>query len=334
VGLDEAQVATKQSVNPWLLFIHQIPKEPAYLRVKVGRRLGALGAVAVKNSVYVLPNRDACREDFSWLRREILDGGGDAATFEANAIEGFTTSDLERLFREARKQDYERLGEKVTDLEKIVANGTPSSRQSLLADLARLEEQAGEIERMDFFSQHEAVALRERIGGARTQVEQRKGARPPKAAVLDVADYQGRTWVTREGVKVDRIACAWLIRRFIDKHPKFRFVDATRYVPKKGELRFDMPEGEFTHQGDLCSFEVMCLRFGIDAGGIRRVAENIHDLDVKDGRHGHPEVEGIRVMIEGLVATHAVDIARIDAASLLFDALCAAHPTQKGKRGR
>jgi hypothetical protein len=317
-------VGTKRpAASPWLLFIHQIPKDPAYLRVKVGRRLAAVGAVAIKNSVYVLPSTDSCREDFSWLRREIVDGGGEAAVFEASAVEGLTTSDLERLFREARKSDYARLGEKLKGVTKEAA-ATHATRQEALAELARVEEQVSEVERIDFFSQHEATALREQLTKLRAQLEQRKAATvSPKTAPLPIHDYQGRTWVTREGVKVDRVACAWLIRRFVDKQAKFRFVDAAQYTPRKGELRFDMPEGEFTHEGDLCSFEVLCLRFGISNKGVSRIAENVHDLDIKDARYGHPESEGIRVLIRGLVATHANDLARIEAAAPLFDAPCA-----------
>jgi len=321
---------------PWLLFIHQIPKDPAYLRVKIGRRLSAVGAVAIKNSVYALPNTDGCREDFSWLRREIVDGGGEAGLFEASAVEGLVDDDLERMFRDARVVDYQRLSDKLREFEASGHVTTSHARQALLSDISRIEEQLGEIERIDFFSQHEAALLRGRLKALRQGLEQRnspvQGAE--RAGRLPIAEYQGRTWLTREGVKVDRVACAWLIRRFIDKKPKFRFVDQARHVPKKGELRFDMPEGEFTHEGDLCSFEVMCRRFGLASPGLMRIAEIIHDLDIKDGRYGHPETEGVRVLIQGLIAQHSADGARIDSAAALFDALFAADQGKSAKPKR
>ena len=322
-----------KSAARWLLLIHQIPKDPAYLRVKVGRRLAAVGAVALKNSVYLLPNRDACREDFSWVRREIVDGGGEAAVFDASAAEGLSQDDLERMFREARKSDYQELAERVSALENTASSASPSARQAALSEAARIEERLGEVERIDFFSQLEAKATRERILKVRAALEQRVPKAEPPRTLLRRADHEGRTWVTRSGVKVDRVACAWLIRRFIDKKAKFRFVDVAEYSHKASELRFDMPEGEFTHEGDLCSFEVLVKRFGLSESGLARIAEIIHDLDVKDGRYGRPETEGMRVLIQGLIAQHASDVARIEAASTLFEALLVAdQPAPRRKK--
>jgi hypothetical protein len=93
----------------WLLLIHQIPPRPAYLRVKIGRRLQALGAVPVKNSVYLLPRSDDALEDFQWVRREIAAGGGDATVCAAHFVEGLSDESAEALFRAARDADYERL---------------------------------------------------------------------------------------------------------------------------------------------------------------------------------------------------------------------------------
>jgi hypothetical protein len=173
---------------------------------------------------------------------------------------------------------------------------------------------------VDFFHVAAGSELSSQIEQLRHALEQR-GPLPDAALRKDlrIADYQGRTWVTRAGIKVDRMACAWLIRRCIDKKPRFRFVDPAKYLPKKGELRFDMAEAEFTHEGDLCSFEVICQRFGVKAPAIVRLGEVIHDLDIKDGRYGHPEREGVRRMLDGIVAQHARDEARVAAAATLFE---------------
>src|SRR6266498_3380883 len=80
----------------WMLLIHQIPPIPAYLRVKVGRHLHRIGAVAIKNSVYALPRSDETQEDFQWVLREIVKGGGDASLVEARFIEGLSGLDLRR----------------------------------------------------------------------------------------------------------------------------------------------------------------------------------------------------------------------------------------------
>lgn len=325
--------ATKQARHErWLLLIHQIPADPAYLRVKIGRRLARVGALALKNSVYVLPATDPCREDFTWTRRQVVDGGGEAMLFEARAIEGLTTVEIERMFRDLRAKDYANLGAAIATLGATKAR----DREGALGELAKVEEQLREVERIDYFPSGVADELRGELVGLRMRLEQRTGAaaEPAASAALRVADYCGRVWVTRLGVKIDRVACAWLIRRFLDANAKLRFVDAASYVPKRGELRFDMPEAEFTHVGDKCSFEVLCDRFALSEPGLSRVAEIVHDLDIKDGRYLHPETEGVRTMIEGIVAQHERDEARIEAASTLFNALLAAQGTQPPRRKR
>ena len=123
----------KSQPKPWLLFIHQIPKEPAYLRVKVGRRLAAVGALAIKNSVYVLPNTEGCREDFSWIRREIVAGAGDASLFEASASEGLTQAELERQFRQARAEDYHPLATQLEQIEASVHRSNAGNRANVSA---------------------------------------------------------------------------------------------------------------------------------------------------------------------------------------------------------
>src|SRR3954470_24295267 len=93
-------------VHRWLLLIHQLPAKPAYLRVKVWRRLQALGAAAVKNAVYALPPSDQAQEDFEWLLREIVEGGGEAFVCEARLIDGLSDQEVRALFDQARDEDY------------------------------------------------------------------------------------------------------------------------------------------------------------------------------------------------------------------------------------
>jgi len=326
----------RETPGRWLLLIHQLPGEPAYLRVKVGRRLARVGAVALKNSVYLLPVSDACREDFSWIRREIVDEGGDASLFEAATVEGLTSADIEQMFRSARVKEYEDLSRELATWVASAQSNKPPERQAMLAVLARLDEQLSVIERIDFYPADQAGSLRGELARARASLELPTGARAETVTSqrLHAADYQNRIWVTRRGVKVDRVACAWLIRRFIDKTPKLRFVDVATYTRKVQELRFDMPEAEFTHEGDRCSFEVMCRRFALTAPALMRIAEIVHDLDVKDGRYRHPETEGVRAFIEGVTSQHATDDARIDAASTFFDALMRVKPRAAGPKRR
>jgi hypothetical protein len=133
----------------------------------------------------------------------------------------------------------------------------------------------------------------------------------------------GRTWVTRSGIKIDRIGSAWLIQRFIDVKAVFRFVDPSTYQHAEPELRFDMYEGEYTHEGDLCTFEVLLARHDLLAAhpGLQPIAEMIHDIDLKDGRYRRPETTGLARMLDGLCASTPDDQARLQQGGRLFDAL-------------
>jgi hypothetical protein len=133
----------------------------------------------------------------------------------------------------------------------------------------------------------------------------------------------GRTWVTRSDVHVDRVASAWLIRRFIDPEARFKFVPPKGYRPEPGELRFDMFEGEYTHEGDRCTFETLVARFGLTQRALQAIGEIVHDIDCKDERFGRPEASGIATLVHGVVTAHTGDPARVERASAIWDDLYA-----------
>ena len=136
-----------------------------------------------------------------------------------------------------------------------------------------------------------------------------------------VANLRGHVWVTRQGVHVDRIACAWLIRRFIDPQARFKFVSGKGYRPQAGELRFDMFEAEFTHEGDKCTFEVLLERGALKDPALRAIAEIIHDIDLKDDKFGRTEVAGIRTLVEGISIATEDDLERIARGTEVFNSL-------------
>src|SRR5262249_5374899 len=123
------------------------------------------------------------------------------------------------------------------------------------------------------------------------------------------------------GIHVDRMASAWLVRRFIDPDAAFKFVSGKTYRPEPGELRFDMFEAEFTHEGDRCTFEVLMERFGVGDDSLRRIAAIVHDIDLKDTKFGRPETPGIDHLIAGITMGHKEDEARLSRGSALFDDL-------------
>jgi hypothetical protein len=311
-------------VDPrWLVLIHQIPPRPNYLRVKIGRRLQGLGAVPVKNSVYVLPRSDQALEDFQWVRREIVAGGGDASVCEARFVEGLSDGAVEALFGAAREADYDELAREVRGLQQKLGRASKRRRgdgEQAAPALARLRKRLGEIVAIDFFG----ASGRDTVEGLMTSLDRSlRPAEPVDAAGGQWApgDVRGRTWVTRAGVHVDRMASAWLVRRFIDPDARFKFVRAQAYTPEKGELRFDMFEAEFTHEGDRCTFEVLVQRFGLRERALGEVGEIVHDIDLKDARFGRVEAAGVDRLVAGIALRHKDDEARLRDGAAVFDGL-------------
>ena len=306
--------APKPLDSTWLLLIHAIPPIPNYLRVKIGRRLQRLGAVAIKNAVYVLPKNDEAQEDLRWVAREIVEGKGEAIIVEARFIAGLTDVQVEGLFQAARESDYAALTEDVQKLRAEFAN-----RTNITVDLGRLRKRLNEVAAIDFFGANGREAAEALIADLEGTMEPSQES-PARGAVRPEIK-PGSTWVTRKGIKIDRIASGWLIRTFIDKKARFKYVPGQGYKPSARELRFDMFEAEYTHEGDRCTFEVLVQRFGLDDAALREMAEIIHDLDLKDGKYGRPEAAGIDRLVAGLCATTADDNARLSQGASLFASL-------------
>jgi hypothetical protein len=306
----------------WLLLIHQIPPHPGYLRVKVGRRLADLGAVAVKNSIYVLPRGDQALEDFQWVRREIVAGGGDASVCEARFVEGLSDEAVEALFQAARAADYAALLQEARRLQGLLGRsgkrGTEVKSRAAAA-VQRLRKRQTEVEALDFFG----AKGRETLAALVAALE--AGLRPSPPVIdeptLSKADVRGRTWVTRADLHVDRVASAWLIRRFIDPRARFRFTRRQGAKRTPGELTFDMFEGDFTHEGDRCTFEVLVRRFGLAEEALQAIAEIVHDIDLKDAKFARAEAPGIDRLLAGLVRRHKDDGTRLEQGAAVFDAL-------------
>jgi hypothetical protein len=146
------------------------------------------------------------------------------------------------------------------------------------------------------------------------------GSAPGAVAAADRV-LPGRTWVTRQGVHVDRMASAWLIRRFIDPEARFKFVAARGYRPEPGELRFDMYQAEYTHEGERCSFQVLVDRFGLSSSALTTMGEIIRDIDCKDSKHERAETAGVAALLDGLAEAGPDDETRINRSAPLFDGL-------------
>lgn len=304
----------------WLLLIHQLPAKPAYARVKIWRRLKGLGAVTVKNSVYALPASAETREDFAWLIKEIADLGGEGFVCEAQLVDGLSDGEVRALFGAARDEDY---AEVAATARELAARRSESSNGDLAGPIARLRRQLDQIVAIDFFGADGREPAEGLVSGLEAGMQQQEET--SMSVECNVGTPPGtlrdRIWVTRQGVQIDRIASAWLIRRFIDGGARFKFVAGKGYAAEPGELRFDMFEGEFTHRGDRCTFEVLLAEAGLDDPALGAIAEIIHDIDLKDGKYGREETAGIRTLIAGIASSHTDDAQRLERGAAVLDDL-------------
>lgn len=280
-----------------------------------------MGSVAIKQSVYVLPQSDQTYEDFSWILKEIIEGGGEANMSETRFVEGLTDDQIVFLFREARKADYEKLIDEINvvndelDNDDRAANETTTRTRN---QIGRLQKRLDEIIAIDFFSTPERVGAENALSGLLSR------SRSPHGRASDhktTKQFLGKLWVTRTNLFVDRIASAWLIKRFIDKNAKFKFVDSKKYNLQKDEIRFDMVEAEFTHQGDRCTFEAILDSFRIKDNALYEIGEIVHDIDLKDRKFERAEADGMNVIFSGIVTAHQNDNDRIEVGAKLLDDL-------------
>lgn len=312
----------------WLILVHRIPPRPLYLRAKMRQRLAGVGAVAVKNAVYLLPQGPEALEDLQWIAQEIVAGGGDAHLFEGDFVDGVASDAAVEQFREARNADYEALAADAHAAMKAARSA--AAVEELATSHTRLTRRLEEIRRIDFFDAEGRAAAEEALGAIETRLQ--KDRKEDTRMLKANAELRGRTWVTRPGVKIDRMASAWFVRRFVDPKARFRFVDPN--APKKdGEVRFDMVGGDFTHEKDRCTFETLVGRVGLPDKAVRAIAEIVHDLDLKDGKFGRAEAAGVRMLLDGLMARTENDDERIERALVIFDDLHEAlGSTSKRKR--
>lgn len=314
-----------ESIPRWLLLIHQIPPKPNYFRVKVWRRLRRLGAVGVKNSVYVLPRSDQTQEDLQWVLREIIEGGGEACLCEAQFVDGLSDAEVETIFHKARQADYERLSAAARRLAESFPSDLQkesSERSQLEGELLRLHRRLAEVVAIDFFDSPARESVRALISELEARLEEKPAAsRSNAASTVHPQDLKNHTWVTRKGIHVDRMASAWLIRRFVDPEARFKFVSGKGYRPERGELRFDMFEAEFTHEGDRCTLEVFIDRLGFNDPALRAIAEIVHDIDLKDSKFSREEALGIDRLIAGAAMARKEDEERLERGIAIFDDL-------------
>lgn len=315
----------------WLLFFYSAPSKPVSNRMKIWRKLIGAGAVQMKGAVYMLPFSDDNYEFFQWLVSEVAGMKGDAAFVRIERVETIRDSELIALFNRQRANDYKVIGKACEDIEiklnSIRKGGKPQNIKGMSDQFAGLRKDFEEIRKIDFFSSKEGVSLSERIRRIHADIKIVSGTETKKEKTVALTlkspnDYQGKTWITRKRPFIDRMASAWLIKRFIDKNAAFDFVDE-KDAETAGEnaVTFDVRGGEFTHVGDMCTFEVLVRVFGLKDKALKKIAEIVHDLDMKDKKYGAVEAEGIEEILSGIRKTAKSDTETLEKGMAVFEML-------------
>jgi hypothetical protein len=312
ISITKPTVSSVNVPHKWILLLYGLPTKKGAARVNLWRQLKKCGALALKTSAYLLPDKPEHHERLQWLAQQVRDGGGEATIIHVSEIEGLTHEEIVRQFNEARATDY---AEVLGALNALIAQNKKRLGESFTADLERHTRQFEEIRRIDFFDcarAQDAQMLLKRAESLRT-------GKSKSSVVLAAKKFIGRTWLTRPRPEIDRVGSAWLIRRFID--PKAEFVFATSPARHRDAIPYDMFEVEFSHHGEDCTFETLVKRFGISDKAVLKMAEMVHDADLEDGKFQTTECVGIDRVLKGWAKSGLSDHELLKRGGECFEAL-------------
>lgn len=316
----------------WLLIFYSVPSKPVSNRMKIWRKLAKAGAIQLKGSVYLLPESEEHYEFLEWLISEVASMGGDGAFVKITRIETLTQGEIVSLFTNQREKEYRGVERELEYFERKISSirkgGRSQPADKLLEQLGKYKKEYEEIQKVDFFSAKAGVALGKRIGAVESEIKSmislpqqgKQGAQAMKHAELH--DYQDKVWVTRKNPFVDRMASAWLIKRFIDPKASFSFIDERDIASLDNTaVTFDVRGAAFTHIGDLCTFEVLVKSFGIKDKAVKKIGEIVHDLDVKDDKYSNSETTGVEEILAGIRKSARNDADGLERGMAVFEML-------------
>ena len=302
----------------WVVFSYSLSsKGHSSPRVAIWRRLRRLGAISPSSGLYILPARDECVEALQWLTQEVQQAQGEALMMHVERFDSMSDAQLVELFRAARAAEYTELDAQAATLEERAGMPmAPEERLQIQEALEKLRRRHADIVRVDYFNAPEGVLVASRLGRIAQALV------PADAAAIGVlpvsiAAYRDKRWVTRPHPHVDRLACIWLIRRFINPTAVIRYA----LTAEPGEVAFDMREGEFRHRGNLCTFETMVLAFDLDSPSLHAIGEIVHEIDLRDGCYARPETAGIDAILKGWLLAQLSDTEREAHGVALFEGL-------------
>jgi hypothetical protein len=308
--------------STWLALVISLPTSPSAVRVRLWRALKASGCGALRDGVYLLPDRPECARVLDGLADEVRQADGEATQLAFGARDAEQQRQFEALFD--RSDEYKAFERDLARARRELraADEVPGRRT-----LRALAQRLNALQAIDFFADTRASTVATALEELRLECEARWSPGEPAAWVkggieaLDAADYQGRIWATRQRPWVDRLASAWLVRRFVDPSARFVWLKPSA-KPPKAALGFDFDGARFTHVAGKVTFEVIAASFGLDDdAALRWLGEAVHYIDV--GGAANEEAAGLEALIRGLQTQHDDDDELLDAALGVFDALYA-----------
>lgn len=329
----EMNKKSSKAQKGWLLFFYTVPTKPAGSRTKVWRKLSKIGAVKLKSAVYLLPESEEHVEILTWLVAEISSLGGEGAFAQSPTIAPFSRKELVDLFNRQSDRNYQQLNEQLDRLEQKISRKTQNIKiKNLTNQVNKLQRELYSIKKTDFFSSKRGIESERRIQDLKNEVDRLMTAEKKHIPVADSRlhislrenkDYQKKTWITRKNPFVDRMACAWLIRSFIDSQAKFVFIDDTHPLPDAHQVSYDISRGDFTHVNDLCTFEVLQIAFDLHNPGLAKLSRIVHAIDLREEKNATPEAEGVEMILAGIRKTTTDSNSALERGMDVFAALYA-----------
>lgn len=307
---------------PWLTLLTTLPPTPTRHRVGVWRKLQRMGAARLRGSAWILPETPETTELFQWLVQEIETFRGQATLLHVARVANMTEAQVTALFHEARGAEYEAVARGCREVLAQVDRFRASNRGSPAALRARLDALKRELDRIESIDYLKAPAGPRAHALWETTAQRLRTAEHPRvsgARRRTMLPPRGSTWVTRPRPHIDRIASAWLIKRFCDPDAAFAFADAAD-ASRKG-VPFDVLGAEFGHHGEDCTFETLVKRYGIKDRRVKRIAEIVHEADLHDGKFTRGEAAGLDLAIGGLAEAVTDDHELLERGMAIFDGL-------------
>lgn len=310
----------------WLLLVASLPTSSATPRMRLWRAINALGCMSLRDGAYLLPDIGDHAAALTGLAEQTNLENGQAWVVSVAPRSGHDETAFQKLFD--RSTEYRSIVAALEGARKVLESQSPAEIVKLNK---RLEKDFNAIQQIDFFPNQASVTARaawsdfqEAISVVLSPDEPRPAQR--EIALLDRGEYQGRIWATRRHLWVDRVASAWLIRRFIDRNAGFAWLDTPADCPPDA-LGFDFDGAPFSHVGDKVTFEVLMASFALEGdSGLVKIALLVHCLDV--GGPPLPEAAGFEAILSGARTRLPDDDALLDDIGAVLDSLYSDYQTR------